>query len=109
MTRVFDTQGSSSDVEADDDASIGNQRAVGTRVVVDLKAAFDDGDRSRPMRQNGHDLRLVDQFGTGHTDMDIDNHRIQRLTKRWRDRQRVMPKRIANGPASCLRRVSAAD
>src|SRR6266545_3025510 len=109
MTRVFDTQGSSSDVEADNDASVGNQRTVGALVIVDLKAAFDHCDGSRSMRQNSHDLRLVDQFGAGHADMNVDNHCIQRLTKRRRDRQRVMPKRIPKGPASCLRRVSAAD
>ena len=53
------------DVEADDDASIGDQRAVSARVVADLKAAFDHGHSSLSVRQNGHHLRLIDQLGRG--------------------------------------------
>ena len=37
------------------------------------------------VRQNGHDLRLVDQLGAGHADVDVDDHRIQWLAKRRRN------------------------
>ena len=73
------------DVEADDYASVGDQRAVGTLIVVDLKAAFDHGHGALSVRQNGHYLRLVDQLGAGHADVDVDDHRIQRLAKRRRN------------------------
>jgi hypothetical protein len=73
------------DVEADDDASVGDQRAVGALIVADLKAAFDHGHRTLSVRQNGHDLRPVDQLGAGHADVDVDDHRIQRLAERRRN------------------------
>jgi hypothetical protein len=88
---------------------MGNQRAVGTGIVCDLQAALDHGHGALAVGQNGHDLGLVHQLGSRHADMHVDDHRIRWLAERGRDRQRIVPERIAERPAGGLGRVRAAD